>query len=292
MATVPQHDSSHKEPLSLAALLKDIEALQSIVASWNEQQRNTVEALRHAVEALHREAFARLIRTIRDEPAAAGRLREAASDEVVYAVLRQMEILKPSLDERLQQALDSVRPYLREHGGDVELVSVEPPDTVTIQLTGACDGCPASGLTLSAGVEKAIREHCPEITEIRKASGHNAPGSARVDFVSPFGQAEEEGWAAIIGIEEIGEGDICIIEHDGHSLLFWRQGSDVRCYENACAHLGMPLDGGQLEDGILTCPYHGFQYVLATGECLTAPEVQLQPHAVRLTAGRVQVRLS
>ena len=47
----------------LAGLLRDVEALQSIVAGWDEQQRNTVEALQRAVDALHREAFARLIRT-------------------------------------------------------------------------------------------------------------------------------------------------------------------------------------------------------------------------------------
>ncbi len=285
MASVPR-------PATLEGLLKDIEVLQAIVAGWDERQRNTVEALRRAIEALHREAFARLIRAIRDEPAAAARLREAAGDEVVYAVLRHLELLKPSLEERLQQALDSVRPYLREHGGDVELVSVEPPATVTIRLTGACDGCPASGLTLSAGVEKAIHEHCPEITEIRKANGHDAPAPGRVDVVSPFAQAEEEGWADVVGIEEIGEGDIRIVEHGGRSLLFWRWNGEVRCYENACAHLGMPLDGGRLEDDILTCPYHGFQYALTTGECLTAPEVQLQRHAVRLATGRVWVRLS
>ncbi len=277
---------------TLDALLKDIEALQSIVAGWDDQQRNTVAALRRAIEALHREAFARLIRALKDEPAAAGRLREVASDEVVYAVLRHLEILKPSLNERLQRALESVRPHLREHGGDVELVAVEPP-AVTIRLTGACDGCPASGLTLSAGVEKAIREHCPEITEIKKANGRNAPRAVQMDFVSPFARTEEEGWIDVVGVDEIGEGDIRIVEWDGHSLLFWRQGDEVRCYENACAHLGMPLDGGRLEDGgILTCPYHGFQYVLATGECLTAPEVQLQPHTVQVIAGRVRVKLS
>ncbi len=291
MATVPQHDSSHKEPLSLAALLKDIDALQSIVASWNEQQRNTVEALRHAIDALHREAFTRLIRALKDDPAAAGRLREAASDEVVYAVLRHLEILKPSLDERLQQALDSVRPYLREHGGDVELVAVEPPDTVTIRLTGACDGCPASGLTLSAGVEKAIREHCPEITNIRKARGHGG-GSVNVDFVSPFASMDETGWIALTTLDDLPDGDIRILEAEGRSLLLWRSGERVQCYENACAHLGMPLDGGELENGVLTCPYHGFQYALHSGECLTAPEVQLQAHGVRVVNGHVEVGLA
>ena len=66
----------------------------------------------------------------------------------------------------------------------------------------------------------------------------------------------------------------------------------MSCFQNACGHLGMEIDGGEIEDGIITCPYHGFRYDLASGECLTAPEVQLQPHAVRVTGERVEVRLS
>ena len=46
------------------------------------------------------------------------------------------------------------------------------------------------------------------------------------------------------------------------------------------------------ENGIITCPWHGFQYDLATGECLTAPEVQLQSHGVKVVGNRVEVRLA
>jgi nitrite reductase/ring-hydroxylating ferredoxin subunit len=53
----------------------------------------------------------------------------------------------------------------------------------------------------------------------------------------------------------------------------------------------MPLEMGAIDDGVITCAYHGFQYLLETGECLTAPEVQLRVHAVRVVGERVQVRL-
>jgi nitrite reductase/ring-hydroxylating ferredoxin subunit len=46
-----------------------------------------------------------------------------------------------------------------------------------------------------------------------------------------------------------------------------------------------------LEGGILTCPFHGFRYALESGECLTAPEVQLHGHAVRVIGTRVQIRI-
>ena len=78
----------------------------------------------------------------------------------------------------------------------------------------------------------------------------------------------------------------------GERVLLSKQGAVVACFQNACAHLGLSLEDGEIADGVLTCPHHEFQYDLATGECLTAPEVQLQAHAVRVVGRRVEVRLS
>ena len=123
-----------------------------------------------AIDALNAEAFRRLIRHAQTVPGMAAALREAAVDEVVYAVLRRHGILKASLHERAEAALASVRPMLASHGGDVELVSVRPP-TVEVRLLGACDGCPASAMTLYAGVRKAIEAALPEISEIKQVKG-------------------------------------------------------------------------------------------------------------------------
>jgi nitrite reductase/ring-hydroxylating ferredoxin subunit len=54
--------------------------------------------------------------------------------------------------------------------------------------------------------------------------------------------------------------------------------------------MGLSLDQGEIAGGLITCPHHGFQYALDSGECLTAPEVQLQPHAVRVVGDRIEVR--
>jgi nitrite reductase/ring-hydroxylating ferredoxin subunit len=93
-------------------------------------------------------------------------------------------------------------------------------------------------------------------------------------------------------LSEIPEGGIRAMTIEGEKVILSRQGNVVSCFQNACAHLGFALDDGEIQDGVITCPYHGFQYDLASGECLTAPEVQLQSHAVRVTGTRVEVRLS
>lgn len=281
------------EHLTLDKLLKDIDALQSIVETWDERERRIVQALRKAIDDLNKEALARLIRGLKGNPEALSALKEVMADEVVYSVLRHHELIKPSLQERIEQALDSVRPMLLGHGGNVELVAVELPDKAVIRLIGACSNCPASELTLSEGVEKAIKESCPEITEIVKAKSScpSADGEA-VHFVSPFAQGKEKRWLFAANFNELEENQLVVREVEGQSLILARIGDDVVCYQNACAHLGMPLDQGDVKAGILTCSYHSFEYVLKSGECLTVPEVQLHTHAVRVIADKVEVSLS
>jgi Fe-S cluster biogenesis protein NfuA/nitrite reductase/ring-hydroxylating ferredoxin subunit len=280
---------------SLAALRHDIEALEALVSTWDERERSAVAALERALDALHKEALTRMIRALKASPAAAAALREAAADEVVYAVLRHHEILRPSLHERVEAALAAVRPQLAGHGGDVELVAIEPPDVVSVRLLGSCDGCSAAGLTMKAGVEKAIQEQCPEISQVRVVNGSLAsPGASGsgVQFVSPFAAGERSGWVPATSLGDIPEGGVLALELEGHSLLLSRIGSSVSCFENACAHLGMPLDGGEIRAGVITCPHHGFRFALESGECLTVPEVQLQTHAARVRGDEVEVRFS
>lgn len=283
------------EPITLSSLLENIHSLEAIVQGWDESQQLTLHALRQAIDDLHKEAVARMIRCLKSDPAALQALKQAVTDEVVYAVLRHLELVKPSLHERAEQALASVRPLLQGHGGNVELVAVEPPDTVEITLIGACDGCPSAGLTLTEGIEKAIREHCPEIVTIRKVKGHLAASHDQrpsVSFISPFALKTEAGWKAVLHLDEIPDKGVRAMELDGQSLLVSRQGERVTCFLNACAHMGMPLDMGEVSGGVITCPYHGFRYDLSSGECLTVPEVQLVPVAVRVVGSTVQVRLN
>lgn len=281
---------------TLAGLRRDVEALETVVATWDERERNTVAALERALDALHKEALTRLIRALKASPAAATALREAAADEVVYAVLRHHDILRPSLQERVEAALVSVRPQLAAHGGDVELVAIEPPSVVSVRLLGSCDGCSAAGLTMKAGVEKAIQESCPEVREVRVVNGSLASEGSGVHFVSPFAEGERAGWVSAAPLGDIPEGGVLTLELEGHSLLLSRSGVSVSCFENACAHLGMPLAsavlGGDVSGGVITCPHHGFRFALDSGECLTVPEVQLQTHAARVRGDAVEVRFS
>jgi Fe-S cluster biogenesis protein NfuA len=67
--------------------------------------------------------------------------------------------------EKVEAALNKIRPALEADGGDAELVDVKD-GVVTVHLTGACGSCPMSTLTLKKGVERVIREEIPEIKEV------------------------------------------------------------------------------------------------------------------------------
>lgn len=276
----------------IAHLVGDIERLEMIFEGWEDTPRGAAKAYGLAIEALNGEALRRLIAALKHDPAALAAMKSAAADEVVYAVLRRHGIVKPSLTERVEAALESIRPMLASHGGDVELVSVVPP-SIEVRFTGSCDGCPASQLTFHAGVKKAVEEACPEITEILQVKGTAVTGTngESVRFVSPFALGSGGRWHLAAKLHDIPEGGIKAQLLEGEKILLSRRGSIVTCFQNACAHLGLALDGGDVEEGIITCPYHHFRYDLASGECLTAPAVQLQSHAVRVIGNRVEVRL-
>jgi Fe-S cluster biogenesis protein NfuA len=70
-----------------------------------------------------------------------------------------------SIEKRVQEALDEIRPQIQADGGDVELVAVEK-QTVKVRLTGHCAGCPMAAMTLKNGVESLIKERIPEIQKV------------------------------------------------------------------------------------------------------------------------------
>ena len=68
--------------------------------------------------------------------------------------------------EKVEAALNKIRPSLQMDGGDVELVDVSSEGIVKVRLTGACKGCPMSQMTLKAGVEQTIRREVPEVKRV------------------------------------------------------------------------------------------------------------------------------
>jgi Fe-S cluster biogenesis protein NfuA len=72
-----------------------------------------------------------------------------------------------SFEQKVKDVIDSViRPSLRGHGGDVELVGTDDDKNVSVRLQGACQGCPGAAMTMKAGIERILRGKVPEVKKV------------------------------------------------------------------------------------------------------------------------------
>jgi Fe-S cluster biogenesis protein NfuA len=123
-----------------------------------------VEVLR-CTSDLYGAGMARVIELAGEEPGAL--VERLAADPLIGSLLVVHDLHPQGLATRVEQALASVRPFLGQHAGDVELLDVdERVGAVLLRLTGSCDGCPSSAVTLKLAIERAILAVAPEISRI------------------------------------------------------------------------------------------------------------------------------
>ena len=71
-----------------------------------------------------------------------------------------------TLEATVKEALDMFRPQLQADGGDMEYLGIDDQNRVHLKLTGACGSCPMATMTLKMGVERYLKDACPEVTEV------------------------------------------------------------------------------------------------------------------------------
>ncbi|MBN7815897.1 NifU family protein [Algoriphagus pacificus] len=74
--------------------------------------------------------------------------------------------MQTELKNKIEFALDTIRPYLEADGGNVRIVELTDDMVLRIEMLGSCGSCPMSSMTLKAGVEDAIKRAIPEITKV------------------------------------------------------------------------------------------------------------------------------
>lgn len=70
------------------------------------------------------------------------------------------------MEKRVIEVLEKVRPILQRDGGDVKLVSVNEEGVVSVELQGACAGCPGAQMTLKTGIERILKEEIPQVKKV------------------------------------------------------------------------------------------------------------------------------
>jgi Fe-S cluster biogenesis protein NfuA len=132
------------------------------------------EELLRLVTELYGAGLARIVDLVGETSPAI--LERLVDDELVASLLVVHGLHPDGLTARIEHSLEGVRPFLAQHGGDVELIDVDADaGAVLLRLLGNCDGCPSSAVTLQSAVERAIVEAAPEIVIIDVLKPESTP---------------------------------------------------------------------------------------------------------------------
>ncbi len=92
-------------------------------------------------------------------------------------------------------------------------------------------------------------------------------------------------------LEELAASGALELEHEGLILALFRQGDEVIALDGMCPHQGGPLASGEIRNSVLTCPWHGWQFDLNSGRCLTARSISQARYPVRVEGSDILVEL-
>lgn len=182
--------TQHQAPEELVERVQDLLGSLDEIADPVAQAR--VQELVGAVLELYGAGLERILGVIADAGESAIHIRNALLDDGIVASLMLIHGLYPvPLEERVTEAIESVRPFLASHGGGVEILSIED-GVARLRLQGSCNGCPASASTLEHALKEAIEEAAPDLLslEVEGAVGlESKDAESDLGFSLPMVQA-------------------------------------------------------------------------------------------------------
>jgi Fe-S cluster biogenesis protein NfuA/nitrite reductase/ring-hydroxylating ferredoxin subunit len=247
--------------------------------------RESADELVSAILELYGEGLERIFAAIDGAGEGGTQLKERLRDDGLVASLMLIHDLYPvPLEERVREALESVRPYMESHGGNVELLEMKD-GTARISLEGSCKTCPASTSTLELAIKQALDESAPDlealIVEGAEAGQPMVSGSATelpVLQVAPGEAGVQPSWFGLAEAEQVAEGQVWGTEIEGVPLIVARVEGGLLAYRDRCAGCESAIREGKLDGGTLTCPECERNFHLPrAGRSLDDDRLQLEP---------------
>lgn len=290
--------------VDVAATGERVERLLEASAAAGPVARERAEELVRLVVDLYGAGLERILEIAHERGALDdGLLGSLADDDLVSSLLLVHDLHPYGVAERVQRALDGVRPYLGSHGGDVRLLGVTSEGVVALQLLGSCDGCASSAVTLELAVEDAVRAAAPEVVAIDVVQAAPPPGVIPVEQLTVRLRSKEEGgavsWAATVRVDAIAVGGTHRTTCGGADVLLCRLQSGVYAYRDACSGCGASFEHAVLQrspalpgSGVLTCRGCGAHFdVRRAGSDLDVPGRHLEPVPLLERDGVVELAL-
>lgn len=253
--------------------------------------RKTAQDFMRSIMELYGLGLAKVVQVLSDSGDAGAPMRQELIQDGVFASLLLIHDLYPvPLDVRVEEGLDSVRPYLASHGGAVELVRIKD-GVAYLRLEGSCKGCPASQATLELAIKKALDESAPDLVGLQvegvidQETTTKSPGKGpMLPVVNAQGKAQsaapkqESAWFEVEGTMRVPAGAMISANLSGFKLLVANVDGTMLAYKDTCAGCSAAISGGDLTEGVLECPECSRKFFLPrAGRSLDEERLHLVP---------------
>jgi Fe-S cluster biogenesis protein NfuA/nitrite reductase/ring-hydroxylating ferredoxin subunit len=294
-------------------LVERVQELQAALESAGASAtRDLAEELVAAVVQMYGVGLERIVEAIQGAGEGGERIAVQLTDDPLVAMLLLIHDLHPvPLRDRVQGALDSVRPYMESHGGNVELLSLEH-GIARIHLRGSCSDCSASSVTLELAIKQALEEAAPDLegleVEGMAPQTVNGDGLPMVTGSVPSGPATgmelpivmsdtqpamPPSWFEVASVSGLVDGAVAPVSVAGTPLLVANVDGTLLAYRDVCASCGGSLHDGSLSGGALACRHCRRSFFLPrAGRSMDDSQLQLEPVPLLREHGHVKVALA
>jgi Fe-S cluster biogenesis protein NfuA/nitrite reductase/ring-hydroxylating ferredoxin subunit len=268
--------------------------------------RRVAEELMSCVVRIYGAGLERIVAALHEAGEEGGRIAASLSEDQLVATLLLIHDLHPvPLADRVRAALDSVRPYMESHGGNVELLSLED-GIARIHLRGSCSDCAASSVTLELAIKQALEDAAPDLEGLEvEGIAPQTMGGAGLPMVTGSEPSGMElpvimspppvppSWFEVDSLGELDNGALAAVTVDGRELVIANVDGTLLAYRDACAACGSRLRDGLLTAGALACPACRRSFFLPrAGRSLDDDGLQLEPVPLLRERGNVRVALA
>jgi Fe-S cluster biogenesis protein NfuA/nitrite reductase/ring-hydroxylating ferredoxin subunit len=287
-------------------LVQRVQDLQERLGAGDPATVQLADELVSAVVQMYGAGLERIVAALVDGGDEGRRLAASLTEDDLVSTLMLIHDLHPvPLEGRVQAALDSVRPYMESHGGNVELLGLSD-GVARIHLQGSCSDCSASAVTLELAIKQALEEAAPDLEGLevlgvapQTTGGPGLPMATGLAPSAPTGMelpvvmsAPPPAWHELPSFAEPRDGSLAAVRVAGSTLVVANVDGALLAYRDRCTGCGASLEAGALSNGALACPQCARSFFLPrAGRSLDDEQLQLEPVPLLREQERVKVAL-
>ena len=277
-------------PEQLVERVQDLQSRLAAVGDVATQQ--LAEELVSAIVQMYGAGLEQILDVLFAAGEEGARLATTMADDPLVATLFMIHDLHPvPLADRVNQALEHVRPYMESHGGNVELLSLSD-GVARLRLEGSCSDCSASAVTLELAIKQALEQAAPDLDGLEvEGVLEERPNGGETHAPEPAGPAPA--WVDMEQLDMLPAGQLVAAQVGGAELVVANVEGTLLAYRDSCAGCGGALHSGALVEGALHCPRCKRSFFLPrAGRSMDEDRLQLEPVPLLREHGTVKVAVA